>query len=395
MNKTRFVFPILLLLTFLVSCKSIADQPPAPTSIPLANPQTGVIDPSRPVIAPDHPISLPEGFGITVFNNKLTDPRMMAFGPDQQLYVSEPSSGRVLRLPDRDLDGIADSVEVAAEGFLNPTGIAFHQDGSLYVAETTRVFRLTDPDGDGFFQDRKTIVAGIAAGGHTNHSIIFSPDWKHFYLAIGSSCNVCREQDQRRGGVMRFKADGSEGRIFSQGLRYVIGMAFRPDIDILWAAVMEREGLENSLPPETIYAIYIDADGGWPACHTGRIIDPDFGRKDSCHDDLLTPQFELESQSAPYGLEFYAADQFPEEYQKDVFVALHGTGMGQSAKGYKIIRIPLGEGESGLVQDFAVGWLGDDGTPLGRPTDLVVGPDGSLYVSDDSQGVIYRIFYSK
>ncbi|NQS91704.1 MAG: PQQ-dependent sugar dehydrogenase [Chloroflexi bacterium] len=395
MNKTRFVFPILLLLTFLVSCKSIADQPPAPTSIPLANPQTGVIDPSLPVIAPEHSISLPEGFGITVFIDELADPRMMAFGPDLQLYVSEPSTGRVLRLPDMDADGIADGVEVAAEGFINPTGIAFYQDGSLYVAETTRVFRMTDPDGDGFFQDRETIVAGISAGGHTNHTIIFSRDWRHFYLAIGSSCNVCREQDMRRGGVMRYKADGSEERIFSQGLRYAIGLAFRPDIDILWAAVMEREGLENSLPPETIYAIYIDADGGWPACHAGRIIDPDFGNIGSCGEGLLTPQFELESQSAPYGLEFYTGDQFPEEYQKDLFVALHGTGDGASAKGYKIIRIPLGGGGSGLVQDFAIGWLDDDGSPLGSPTDLVVGPEGSLYVSDDSRGVIYRIFYSK
>jgi glucose/arabinose dehydrogenase len=236
-------------------------------------------------------------------------------------------------------------------------------------------------------------VAGIAAGGNTNRTIIFSPDWQHLYLSVGSSCNVCLEQDERRAGVMRFNPDGSEGRIFTTGLRYVIGMAFNPHNDILWAAVMEREGLKNDLPPESVYAIFIDADGGWPYCHAGRIIDPDFGDKDSCGEGLLTPLYELESQSAPYGLEFYTGGQFPEDYQRDVFVALHGTGEGAQARGYKIIRIPLGSGVYEPVQDFAVGWLGADGIPWGSPTDLIQGPDGDLFLSDDTLGVIYRIFY--
>ncbi len=127
---------------------------------------------------------------------------MMAFGPDQQLYVTELSTGRVLALPDRDQDGLADEVEVVAENLIEPSGIAFYEDGSLYVAETTRIFRLGNSDGDGYFQDREIITAGIPAGGNTNRTIIFSPDWQHLYLAIGSSCNVCLEQDERRAGVM-------------------------------------------------------------------------------------------------------------------------------------------------------------------------------------------------
>lgn len=319
----------------------------------------------------------------------------MAFGPDQQLYVTEPATGRVLVLPDRDRDGVSDGIEVAADNLIEPSGMAFYNDGSLYVAETTRVLRLGDSDGDGFFQDQEIITSGIAAGGHTNRSIIFSRDWQHFYLAIGSSCNVCQEQDERRGGVMRFNSDGSEDRIFSTGLRHVIGLDFNPKNDILWAAVMEREGLQDGLPPETIYAIYIDADGGWPYCHTGRIIDPDFGNKNSCGEELLTPVFELEAQSAPHGMEFYTGDQFPDNFATDLFVALHGTGEGADASGYKIIRMPLGDGEKRVVLDFAVGWLGDDGIPWGSPTDLIQGPDGDLFMSDDKLGVIYRIFYVK
>jgi glucose/arabinose dehydrogenase len=395
MKKFLTIVLLSVILLLAAGCSSKIGQEPAPTSVPLSNPQTGPTVPGIAVIPPKHPISLPEGFGITVFAEGLTNPKMMAFGPDDQLYVTEPTTGRVLVLPDRDRDGLADKIEIAAENLIEPSGIAFYQDGSLYVAETTRILRLGDPDGDGYFQDQEIITAGISAGGFTNRTIIFSPDWEHLYLAIGSSCNVCLEQDERRGGVMRYKADGSEGRIFSTGLRHVIGLAFNPANDILWAAVMEREGLKNGLPPETLYGIYIDADGGWPYCHAGRIIDPDYGSKDSCEKKLLNPIFEFDSQSAPYGLEFYTGSQFPETFQNDLFVALHGTGEGDDARGYKILRIPIGGDSFGPVKDFAVGWLGDDGVPWGAPTDLIQGPDGDLFLSDDKLGVIYRIFYAE
>ncbi len=393
MKKHLFGYLLLLLSILLAGCNANTDQQPAPTSVPLANPQTGVSDNSNPVIKPEHPISLPDGFGITVFADGLTNSRIMAFGPDGHLYVSEPTTGQILRLVDVDGNGLSDVVEVAADNLLEPSGIAFYQDGSLYAAETTRVLRLSDPDGDGYFQDREVIIAAIAAGGHTNRSLEFSLDWKHLYLAIGSSCNVCIEQDERRASVMRFDADGSNGRIFTTGLRHVIGLAYNPNNNILWVANMDREGLDPGLPPDTLYGIYIDADGGWPFCHAGRIIDPDFGKKDSCSDDLLKPEYELESQSAPYGMDFYSGDQFPGEYQKDLFIALHGTGEGDSAVGYKIVRIQFGTGKREPVQDFAVGWLGEDGIPWGTPSDLIFGPNGDLFLSDDSRGVIYRIFY--
>ncbi|MEJ2447568.1 MAG: hypothetical protein P8Y37_06450, partial [Anaerolineales bacterium] len=163
---------------------------------------------------------------------------------------------------------------------------------------------------------------------------------------------------------------------------------------ILWVAHMEREGLSDNLPPDTLYALYIEANGGWPYCHAGRIVDPDFGDESSCNESLLNPRAEIESQSAPFGLTFYDGDLFPPEYQNDIFIALHGTGSGDSARGYKVIRVPR-KGEPQLdVEDFATGWVSPDGTPWGAPTDIIQGPDGSLYLSDDLQGVIYRIFYA-
>lgn len=263
----------------------------------------------------------------------------------------------------------------------------------MYVAETTRVIRLKDPDGDGYFQEREIIVAGIAAGGNTSRTIIFSPDWSHFYLSIGSSCNVCQEQDPRRASVMRFNPDGSAGRIYTKGLRYVVGMVFNPFNDVLWVTNVERSGLGDDLPPETLYGIYIDADAGWPYCHAGRIMDPDYGSKNSC-DDVLDPINDLVAHSAPFGLAFYLGEQFPEEYQRDLFIALHGSNEGSQPAGYKVVRIPISPGEREPVEDFAIGWLLGDGSNWGTPVDLIVGPDGSFFLSDDSQGVIYRIFYS-
>lgn len=395
MKKHIYFILISILLTFVVGCSINNNQSPAPTAVPISNPQTGLLDPGIPVNPPQHPITLPEGYGITVFAEGLTGPRMMAFGPDQQLYVTEPSTGRVLSLPDRDLDGISDSIEIAIEGMIEPSGIAFYNDGSLYISETTRVMRFEDPDGDGYFQDQEILIAGIAAGGNTNRTIIFSPDWKHLYLAIGSSCNICEEHDERRASVMRFKADGSDGLIFAKGLRNVIGLAFRPENDILWAAVSEREGLSNGLPPETLYAIYLDANGGWPYCHAGRIVDPDLGNKESCDEGLLTPIYEFEAQTEPYGIEFYTGDQFPTADNQDLFVALHGTGNGSLTSGNKIVRIVFGTGIREPVQDFAVGWVLEDGSTWGTPTDLIQGPNGDLFVSDEISGVIYRIFYVK
>ena len=395
MKRNWFIITsTLLILLFIAGCDNYTDQPPAPTSIPLSNPQDGRPGSSSDLIPPDNAIYLPEGFTISVFADGLTGPTKLALGPEGMIYVVEPKNGRILRLPDRNNDGIADGLEIAADDFIDPSSLAFYKDDSMYVAETTRVIRLEDPDGDGSYQDREIQVAGIAAGGNTERTLIFSPDWELFYLSIGSSCNVCREQDPRRATVMRFKSDGSNGKIITKGLRHVVGLAFTPNNDILWVTNIERDGLGDTLPPETLYAIFIDADAGWPYCHAGRIIDPDLGGRSSCDESLLTPAFELEAHSVPTSLLFYSGNQFPDNYLQDLFVVLHGSGEGESSAGYKIIRIPLGPGDDRTVQDFAVGWLLEDGTHWGTPADVIVGADGSLYVSDDMGGIIYRISYN-
>jgi len=364
---------------------------PTPEATPAA-----VVSPTRVVPLQDE-IGLPPGFGISVFAQGLSDPRMMALGPDGELYVAERGAGRIIRLPDRDDDGVADSapsgVEVVADGLRAPSSIAFYVDSSLYVGETTRILRLSDPDGDGVFQEQEVVIDGLPSGGHSTRTVLFSPDGQYLYVSIGSSCNVCVEDDERRATIMRYNPDGSGGEIYAQGLRNAVGITFRPGTSELWATNNGRDWLGDDQPPETIYRVNQGDDAGWPRCHAGRIVDPDLGEPGDC-EGIVKPMVEMQAHSAPLGLAFYTGEQFPAEYHGDLFAAFHGSWNRTVPTGYKVVRVPMTGDEVGTAQDFAVGWLREDGSRWGRPVDVLTGPEGNLFVSDDEGGVIYRIFYA-
>jgi len=345
------------------------------------------------VVPPAQPVDLPAGFGISVYQRGLRDPRMMAIGPDGHLYVAERGAGRIVRLPDRDGDGVADAVEVAASGLSAPSSIAFYRDGSLYVGETTRVLRLTESDQPGVFDQAEVIITGLPSGGHNTRTILFSPDGETLFVSVGSSCNVCIEQDERRAAIVQYNPDGTGQAIYAQGLRNAVGLAFRPGTDELWATNNGRDWLGDDQPPETVYAVGQGDDAGWPRCHAGRIVDPDYGDEEACQGVAL-PAVEMQAHSAPLGLTFYTGEQFPEAYRGDLFVAFHGSWNRSNPTGYKLVRIPIRDGKPGAVEDFAAGWLRPDGSQWGRPVDVITGSDGSLFVSDDGGGMIYRIFYT-
>ena len=366
--------------------------PEPPTVAPTATTAAGA-DPTR-VVPPRDAVNLPPGFGLSVFAEGLSGPRMMTLGPDRQIYVAERGAGRIVRLPDEDGDGIADQVEVVADGLNQPSSIAFGQDGSLTVGETRRVLRLRDPDGDGTFQERETIIDGLPSGGHNTRTVLFSPDWAHLFVSVGSSCNVCLEEDERRATIMRYTPDGSEGEVFAKGLRNAVGIAFRPGSNELWATNNGRDWLGDDQPPETVYVVNQGDDAGWPRCHSGRIVDPDYGGPGAC-EGVEEPVIEMPAHSAPLGLTFYTGEQFPETYRGDLFVAFHGSWNRAVPTGYKVVRVPIENGEAGAVQDFAAGWLREDGSQWGRPVDVLSGPDGSLMISDDGAGFVYRVFYAK
>ncbi len=373
---------------------------PAPTAeeidteVPETEAPTSPDEMARPtrVVAPPGTVNMPEGFGISVFAEGLNDPRMMTVGPDGMVYVAERGAGRIVRLPDRDGDGVADDVEVAADGLSAPSSLAFYTDGSLYVGETRRVLRLSNPDDEGLLRDRETIVDGLPSGGHNTRTVRFSPDGAYLYVSVGSSCNVCIEDDARRSTIMRYRPDGSEETVYAEGLRNAVGITFRPGTDELWATNNGRDWLGDDQPPETIYKVTEGENAGWPYCHAGRLVDPDYGEEGAC-EGISDPEVEMQAHTAPLGLTFYTGSQFPEAYHGDMFVGLHGSWNRTVPVGYKVVHVPMENGEPGEVRDFAVGWLQDDGSKWGRPVDVVTAPDGSLLISDDGEGRIYRAFY--
>ena len=425
MGRRYLVYPVFVTLTLLAlsGCRVIGlfhqevpatpaptaiplpTAPPTPESLPTTTPeptQTSTLEatatatsevtaPTRGV-PPEDVVNLPPGFGISVFVEGLKSPRMMTLGPDGQIYVAERGAGRIVRLPDQDRDGVADGVETVAEGLNAPSSIDFYRDGSLYVGETTRVLRLSDPDGDGVFQEQEVVIDGLPSGGHSTRTVLFSPDWEYLFISIGSSCNVCIEEDPRRATIMRYRPDGSEGAIYAEGLRNAVGIAFRPGTGELWATNNGRDWLGDNQPPETVYHVEEGDDAGWPRCHSGRIVDPEYGEPGAC-EGVTEPVIEMQAHAAPLGLTFYTGEQFPENYRSDLFIAFHGSWNRTVPTGYKVVHVPFQGEEIGSLQDFAVGWLREDGSKWGRPVDVLTGPDGSLLISDDGEGFIYRVFY--
>ncbi|MEE8109449.1 MAG: sorbosone dehydrogenase family protein, partial [bacterium] len=270
-------------------------------------------------------------------------------------------------------------------------GIDF-RDGWLYVGETNGVSRLRDLDGDLRADVKEEVVKGLPTGGHWTRTVRFGPDGK-LYVSIGSSCNICIEQDGRRAAIVRYEPDGVGERIFARGLRNSVGIAWHPGTGEMWAVDNGRDWLGDNLPPEEINIVREGRHYGWPYCYGDRIPDAKYNRKDFCASKTETPAFKMQAHSAPLGLTFYNGKMFPAEYRGDLFIAFHGSWNRTVPTGYKVMRVKIKDGKPAGIEDFAAGWL-EGFTVHGRPTDVIVGPDGALFVSDDKMDRIYRISYA-
>ncbi len=345
-------------------------------------------------------LKAPPGFHIAVFAEDIDGARMMAFTPGGVLLVSESGEGKVVALPDPKHTGKAERTVTVLEGLNEPHGLAFYE-GKLYVAENDRVRSYDWDEANLRATNPKMLTTLPTGGGHSTRSILFH-DGK-MYVSAGSSCNVCVEKDPRRATVMEFNPDGSGQKIFAKGLRNAVGLAVNPKTNTVWVTVNGRDWLGDNLPPETIYDLGKDGgDGGWPYCYGDRVPDVNFtGPGDNRCQSVLEPKVQMQAHSAPLGLAFYEGTQFPAEYQNNIFVAFHGSWNRSVPTGYKVVRVKLDEkGQPiGGAQDFITGWLAPGETAkgrwMGRPVGIVFGGDGSMYVTDDAAGVVYRITYAK
>jgi glucose/arabinose dehydrogenase len=348
--------------------------------------------------APAQPADLkvPDGFKISVFASDVPSARLMAFSPDGVLYVARQMRGDVVALPDLDKDGRADKMETVASGMTRPHSLAFHK-GYLYIATNPAVLRLKYAAGKTNGTPEKVVDLPVSTTSHWTRTIGFGPDGK-MYVAIGSSCNSCEDEDTRRTTIMQYNADGSGGRPYAKGLRNAIGFDWHPQTRALWADDMGQDRLGEEKPPDEINLIEDGKHYGWPYFIENNQPNPDLKEpKGSLKPEQATPPaLALEPHASPIDLRFYRGNKFPSAYRNAMFVALHGSSVNaRKVKiGYKVVRVVMKNGRPTGVEDFVTGWLKDDQV-LGRPAGLITGPDGALYISDDNKGFIYRVTYEK
>lgn len=340
-------------------------------------------------------LKLPDGFHISIFA-KVPSARMMAFSPGGVILVSEPDEGKVVALPDPGKSGKADGVVEVVGGLTEPHGLAFYK-GKLYIAENNRIRRYDWDEPTLKATNPKQLADLPPGGGHSTRTVIFHGD--KMYVSAGSTCNVCMEKDPRRATVMEFNPDGSNMRIFTKGLRNAVGLAVNPKTDTVWATMNGRDMLGDDIPPEPIFDLGQDGgDAGWPYCWGDRVPDPQFTKEgDNRCESVLRPKVQIQAHSAPLGLDFYEASAFPTDYRNNIFVALHGSWNRSVPTGAKIIRVKLDDkGQPvGKPEDFITGWQNASGKRWGRPVGILVADDGSMYISDDQAGLVYRVTYGK
>jgi glucose/arabinose dehydrogenase len=366
---------------WLVSAVPAAWQTPAPPAQPAA--------PAVPA-----QLTAPAGFTVSVFASDVTNGRLMAVSPDGVLFVARQSRGDVVALPDRNKDGKADSVDVVLSGLTRPHSVAFNG-GYLYVATNPAVLRAKYANGKVEGTPEKFVDLPVSTTSHWTRTIGFGRDGK-LYVSIGSSCNVCEEEDPRRTTIMVYNADGSGGRPYAKGLRNAIGFDWDPRTGVLWADDMGEDGLGEGKPADEINRVEDGKNYGWPYFIDNNEPNPNLTNAKSSlkASDATPPAFSFQPHSSPIDLRFYTGNQFPAEYRGAMFVALHGSSPAARKERLagKVVRVVLKDGSVAGVEDFVTGWL-KDGQVLGRPAGLVTGADGALYISDDNKGFVYRVSY--
>ena len=344
------------------------------------------------VAALDGKLSVPAGFKMSYYAKDIPGVRFMAIGPDGAVYASQPGLGRIIRLPDANHDGIAESLKVVVTGLMRPHGLAFHK-GALYVANTDGVVRLK-LGANGVASGAPEYVNHYeSGGGHWTRTIIFGAD-SAMYVSVGSTCNLCVEQSPERAAVLRFNEDGSGKRVFAMGLRNAVGLAVNPQTKAIWASQNERDNLEpdhENLPPEELNILVDGKDYGWPYCYGDRVPNPEYNDAARCA-ATVPPALPMQAHSAPLGIGFLArATAFPAAYRTDLLVAFHGSWNRGTPTGAKVIRVRVVNGKPVGQEDFITGWQDAAGKRWGRPVDIVVAADGSVLISDDALGAIYRV----
>lgn len=347
--------------------------------------------------AKERPLSqlkLPDGFHVEIYADNIPDARSMALSPHGILYVGNRSQSRVYALVDENLDYKVNHVYTIAEGLNMPNGVAW-KEGSLYVAEVNRILRFDNIDRNLTNPPQPVILKDDlpTARHHGWKFIKFGPDNK-LYIPVGAPCNICERKEDIYASIWRMNPDGSDFEQFAAGIRNTVGFDWDPQTNELWFTDNGRDMLGDDIPPDELnHAPQKGMHFGYPYCHGKNILDPEFGKKKSCSESTPAAQ-ELGPHVAALGVQFYTGTMFPDEYRNRIFIAEHGSWNRSTKIGYRITMVTLKDNQPVNYNVFAEGWQQGENV-WGRPVDLELLPDGSMLVSDDYAGVIYRITYQK
>ncbi len=385
--------PILLLLPVL-SCTSYSGSAPQVQSTEKTAQKTQKDD-KTPKELPLDKITLPAGFKISIYA-RVPNARSMVLSKSGVLFVGSRPAGNVYAVVDSDGDMMADKVHIIDSDLKMPCGVAL-KNGDLYVAAISRILKYENIEQHLEQPPEPTVVFDQypPEAHHGWKYIAFGPDGL-LYVPVGAPCNICNRTDNEiYGTITRIDVNNPKPEIIARGVRNSVGFDWDPTTGKLWFSDNGRDMLGDNIPPCELNVITKkNQHFGYPFCHGGEILDPEFGVGKSC-DDYDKPAWKFGAHVAPLGVNFYTGNMFPEHYHNRIFIAQHGSWNRTKRSGYVVMVIEHNASSVLAVNVFASGWL-DQSTqkPWGRPVDMVNMPDGSMLISDDYAGAIYRVAYN-
>jgi glucose/arabinose dehydrogenase len=383
---------------------------------------------NRPEVVPRPPDATPRapaGFKVEMLATGFNQPRTIRVAPNGDAFVAESKGGRILVFRAQPGGAVAKTPEVFAEGLKQPYGVAFYPPGAsprfVYVGETHQVVRFPYKVGDAKASGpAQVIVPGIPTTRHWTRDVAVSKDGSRLFVAIGSGSNVAggmptmtaaqiadHEKAHGRGAawgaetdravVRTFDPEGKGLRTYATGLRNCSGLAVHPTTGDVWCAVNERDGIGDDVPLEYVTAVREGGFYGWPWYYIGSHEEPRRkGERPDLKGEVAVPDVLLEPHTAPLGITFYEGTSFPADYRGNAIVALHGSWNRSERAGYKVVRLPMRNGKAtGEYGDLLTGFVVDAKSVWGRPVGVGVLKDGSVLVSDDGSGSIWRVSYGK
>ena len=339
-------------------------------------------------------IKLPDGFKIAIYA-EVSNARSMVVSESGTVFVGNRAEDKVYAVQDTDGDFVADKIFIIDEGLKMPNGVAL-KDGDLYVAEVSRILKYENIEANLANPPEPTVVYDQypTERHHGWKYIAFGPDG-YLYVPVGAPCNICLNEDKPIfASITKIDVSNPEPKVIANGVRNTVGFDWNPVDGKLWFTDNGRDMMGNDIPPCELNVVNNEGDHfGYPFCHGGTILDPEFGDGKDCA-DYIAPAANFTAHVAPLGMTFYDGQAFPTNYTNNIFVAQHGSWNRDKKSGYQVMVVEHDNATATNVKVFAEGWLDHESQiAWGRPVDVVTLADGSLLVSDDYADVIYRISY--